>query len=147
MVDPTEIAKINHFLSLMSPLIEGLAKMLFQSAGVEVSEEGYGPNVVFSLKTGEKDAKFYFHNLFLEIATVDRDQRPLRFDERLADFDFLVHKIIHCVEGKLRVFLLLLDENDIDAALDRIAGDAKSYERIRIWRLNGNGAPRGQRRQ
>lgn len=136
MVDQTEIAKINHFLSLMSPLIKGLAKMLFQSAGVEVREEGSGPNPAFSLKAGETDAKFYFHNLFLEIATVDRDQRPLRFDERLADFDFLVDKVIHCVEGKLKIFLLLLEENDIDAALDRIAGEAKHYERIRIWKFD-----------
>ena len=79
------------------------------------------------------EARFYLQNLFLGIATVDRDREPLKFDERLKDTELLVGKIAHCVESKLRVFFLLLDETDIDAALNKIARDAEQYERVRTW--------------
>jgi hypothetical protein len=73
------------------------------------------------------------HNLLLEIATQDRDEQPLRFDERLRDFDFFAAKTSRVIENKLKILLKLFEEEGIEAALESVSQYAKEYERIRIW--------------
>lgn len=136
MQNQAEIDRINHFLFLMSPLIARLVRMLIESAGMDIREKGSGLDLTYHIKSGEKELKFYLHNLLLEIATVDRDEAPLRFDERLKDFDFLVDKIIHVVQSKVRVIFQLLGGNDVEAAIENIGRDAKQFERVRIWRFD-----------
>lgn len=80
--------------------------------------------------------KFYLHNLFLEIATVDRDENPLRFDENLRDFDYFLAKTARVVESKLNVLFHVFSKEDIDAAIESISQDAKQYGRIRIWKFD-----------
>lgn len=136
MQDQNEITKINHFLRLVSPIVVGQVKMLLQSAGMEVKEEGCGADPAFSIKSGEKEIKFFLHNLLMEIVTVDRDEKPLRFDENLHDFDFFLAKTVRLTESKLKILFHLLGEEDVDVAIENISQDAKHYERIRIWRFD-----------
>jgi len=136
MHNQNEITKINRFLFLVSPIIVAQVKMLLQSAGMEVKEEGRGLDMAFSIKSGEKEVKFFLHNLLMEIATVDRDEEPLRFDENLRAFDFFLAKTTRLTQSKLRVLFHLLGEDDVDAAIENISQDAKQYERIRIWRYD-----------
>lgn len=136
MQNQNEITKINHFLCLVSPIVMGQVKMILQSTGLEVKEEGCGADLAFSIKSGEKEVKFYLYNLLLEIATVDRDEEPLRFDENLRNFDFFLAKTARLVQSKLKVLFHLFGEEDVDAAVERIGKDAKQYERIRIWRFD-----------
>ena len=136
MRNQNEITKINHFLCSVSPVIIRQVKMLLQSTGLEVKEEGGGSDLAFSIKSGEKEIKFYLHNLLLEIATVDRDEAQLRFDENLRDFDYFLAKMVRTVESKLRVLFHLFGEEDVDTAIENIARDAKQYERIRIWKFD-----------
>jgi len=136
MQNQNEITKINHFLRLVSPIVVGQVKMILQSTGLEVKEEGCSADLAFSIKTGEKEVKFYLQNLLLEIATIDRDGQPLRFDENLRDFEFFLTKTTRLTESKLNVLFRLLGEENIDTAIERISQDAKQYERIRIWRFD-----------
>jgi len=136
MQNQNEIAKINHFLSLVLPIVIELLRTILRATGCEVKEEGTGPDLVFSIKSGQKHVEFYLQNLLLEIATVDRDEEPLRFDERLQDFDFFIAKTAHVVQSKLAVLFHLLGQEDVDAAIENISQNAKQYERIRIWRLD-----------
>jgi len=134
MQNQKEIAKINHFLSLVLPI--ELLRTILRATGCEVKEEGAGPDLVFSIKSGQKHVEFYLQNLLLEIATVDRDEVPLRFDERLMDFDFFLAKTAHLVQSKLNVLFHLLGQEDMDSAIENISQNAEQYERIRIWRLD-----------
>jgi len=136
MQNQNEIEKINRFLSMVSPVIVGHVKMLLQSTGAKVRERGRGPDLAFSIKSGEKEIKFFLRNLLLEIATADRDDVPLRFDERLRDFDYFLSKMTRLTQSKLKVLFRLLMEKDVDAAIERISQDAKQYERVRIWRFD-----------
>jgi hypothetical protein len=136
MQNQKEIAKINHFLSLVLPIVIELLRTILRATGCEVKEEGTGPDLVFGIKSGQKHVEFYLQNLLLEIATVDRDEEPLRFDERLMDFDFFLAKTSHLVQSKLNVLFHLLGEDDVDTAIENITKDAKQYERIRIWRFD-----------
>ena len=136
MQKQNEVEKINRFLNMVSPVIVGHVKMLLQSTGAKVRERGRGPDLAFYIKSGKKEVKFFLHNLLMEIATVDRDEEPLRFDERLHDFEFFLAKTTRLTQSKLNILFHLLGEENVDAAVERISQDAMQYERIRIWRFD-----------
>jgi len=136
MQNQNEIAKINYFLCVVSPIIVGHMKMLCQSTGAKVREQGRGLELSLLIKSGKKKIKFFLHNLFLEIATVDRDDDPLRFDERLREFDFFLAKMTRIARNKLKILFHLLLEEDVDAAIENIGRDEKQFERVRIWRFD-----------
>jgi len=136
MQESKEIAKINHFLSMVLPLVTELVSAILRSSGIEIQKEGSGLDMAFSIKSGEKGAKFYLRNLLLEIATLDRDEDPLQFDERLRDFDFFLAKMTNTIQSKLRVLFHVLEKDDIQAAVESISRDAKLYERVRIWQFD-----------
>jgi len=136
MQNQNETAKINHFLCVVSPIIVGHMKMLCQSTGAKVREQGRGLDLSLLIKSGKKKIKFFLHNLFMEIATIDRDDDPLRFDERLRDFNFFLAKMTRLAQNKLKILFHLLLEEDVDAAIEDIGRDAKQFERVRIWRFD-----------
>ena len=131
-----EITKINSFLAMVLPVVVNVTKRILQSLNFQVTEKGCGFDTVFTIKADEKVAELYLQNLFLEIATVDRDEHPLRFDKNLRDFDYFISKMVRVLTTKLRVLFHLFGEEDIDAAIENIASDAKQYERVRIWKLD-----------
>jgi len=131
-----EDKRIAYFLSQVSPIIVNYVARLLQLAGLQVTQENSGLNTAFSIKKKDKEAKMYLENLLLEIATVDRDQDPLRFDENLRDFDFFMAKLVNLTESKLKILFHFFTEENIDAAIDKISLDAKQYERIRIWQID-----------
>jgi len=144
MNDLKESERINRFLFFVSPMVVRSVKSQLQSAGLQVTQEGRGLSTAFSIKRNDKEAKMYLQNLLLEIATVDRDQDPLRFDENLRDFDFFMAKTARLTESKLKILFHLFGEDDFDAAIDKISLDAKQYERIRIWQIDQKKTTRKQ---
>jgi hypothetical protein len=139
MHNQIEITKINHFLSLVSPLVVTIIKTMLQSISCEVKEEGSGLDLAFHIKSEGKELQFFLNNLLLEIATIDRDEDPLQFDENLRDFTYFLRKTAHVVESKLNVLFQLFGQDDVEAAMENITKDAKKYERIRIWRFDQKG--------
>ncbi len=138
MQNQKEITKINHFLAMVSPVIAAIVKTIIKSIDCEVYQKGNGPDLVLSIKAGEKQMEFYLHNLFMEIATIDRDEIPIRFDENLRDFDYFLAKMARVIQSKLNVLFKLLAEENPDIALEKITHMAKDYERIRIWKIDQN---------
>ncbi|MHC4104106.1 MAG: hypothetical protein ACYSR9_04140, partial [Planctomycetota bacterium] len=124
MQDRNETTRINKFLSIVSPIVIGQVKMILQSAGLNVEEKGHGSDLVFIIKSGEKEINFSPYNLLLEIATIDRDEVSLRFDENLRDFSFFLDKTARIAQGKLKVLFHLLREEDVEKAIDNISQDA-----------------------
>jgi hypothetical protein len=133
-----EIKRINNFLTIVLPLVVDVTKRILQSLDFQVTEKGRGLDTVFTVKAAEKEAEFHLHNLFLEIATIERDEEPLRFDEKLRDFDYFLAKMARTLESKLRVLFHLFGEENVDMAIENIARDSKQYERIRIWKFDHN---------
>jgi len=141
MQNQEQIIKINSFLSIALPIIVSVVRAILQSLDCDVKQEGKGLDLAFSIKKGEKQVRFYLQNLLLEIATVDRDEQPLRFDERLRDFDYFLSKMVSVTQSKLNVLFHLLEQEDVDAAIENIAKDAQQYERIRIWKFDSRKPP------
>ena len=136
MQNQKEIERINRFICLVSPIVAESIKNLLRLAGLEVSQQGQGLGTVLSIEKDDKQAKMYLHNLLLEIATIDRDEEPLRFDARLRDFDFFTAKTVRLTQSKLKIFFHLFAEEDMDAVIENISQEAKDYERIRIWQFD-----------
>lgn len=136
MQGQTETDRINDFLYAVTPIVARFVKILLQSAGMDVEEEGRGFELAFSIKKDERESKMYLQNLLLEIATVDRDEQPLRFDENMRDFDFFLAKTTRLVQSKLKVLFHFLGEEDVETAIEKISQDARHYERVRIWQFD-----------
>jgi len=141
MNDLKESERINRFLFFVSPMVVRSVKSLLQSAGLQVTQEGRGLSTAFSIKKNDREAKMYLQNLLLEIATVDRDEEPLRFDENLRDFNFFLTKTARLTESKLKILFHVFAEEDVDTAIENISQDAKQYERIRIWQIDQKKRP------
>lgn len=131
-----EQAKINKFLSFAAPIVISTLNNFFKSAGFEVSRQGSGLDTAFSIKAGKKETRFFLHNLLLEIATIDRDQSPLRFDEKLRDFNYFTAKTTGLIQSKLNILLQMLTEDNVDVAVERVMKEARHYERIRVVRFD-----------
>lgn len=142
MQDRNELSKINRFLHMVSPIVIAQVKRILQSAGLQVEERGSGSDLVFIIKSGEKEIMFSPYNLLMEIASIDRDEVPLRFDENLEDFGFFLDKMARLTQSKLQILFKLLAEDDVEKVIDNISRDAEQYQRIRIWRFDqGNASP------
>lgn len=141
MQNQKEIERIDHFVYLVSPIVADVVRTFLQSSGCQVEQESRGLELAFSIKKGKKEAKMYLQNLLLEIATIDRDERPLRFDENLRDLDFFLAKSVRLTQSKLKILLHLFAEEDMNAAIENITLDAKQYERIRIWQFDQQKPP------
>jgi len=117
MQDMSEITKINDFLFLTGPAITAQVKMILPSAGLKVKEAGRGPDLTFTLKSGHKNIEFCPQNLLIDIATVDRNEEPLRFDANLRDFDYFLARKARVIEGRLKVVFQFLTEDNLDVAV------------------------------
>ncbi|MHC4637324.1 MAG: hypothetical protein ACYTBV_07445 [Planctomycetota bacterium] len=134
--------RIEGFLYLSTPIVTDIIKQILRSTDCELTHKGDGLNTVFCIKHTDKEIKFHMHNLLLEIATVDRDERCLRFDEKLKDFNYFVHKTNQVIDSKLKVLFELLFEDDFDKAKENIARLGDNYERIRIWQIDQDKKPK-----
>jgi len=132
--------KINHFLEAVTPIVVDLVQAILKSTDWRIECKCKGLDTSFSIKAGDKETVFYLHNLLLEIASIDRDQNPTRFDERLRDFDYFIEKTIRLTESKLKILFQLFGNDDIDKAIENIEQTAGHYERIRILRFDKNPA-------
>jgi hypothetical protein len=136
MPDQADSLKISQFLAVMTPVITATIKKLLRSHGLNVKEQGWGLKTAFVIKSGEKQAEFHLHNLLLEIATIDRDERPLRFDEKLTDIDYFIAKTIRITDDKLKILIAVLSEENPNVAIEKMRKETNRYERINFWTVD-----------
>ena len=128
--------KISRFLATATPIVVEIVKSILRTCDCQIEQKGSALELALTIKKDEKEAEFYLQNLLLEIACVDRDEKPLRFDEYLLDFDYFLTKTARITQSKLKVLFHLLREEDADVAIENISRDANQYERIRIWKFD-----------
>lgn len=133
-----DLVKINTFLQFAHPVIIGFVESVLQAAGSDITRHGQGLKTYFSIRTDDTETRFYMQNLLLEIATIDRDQQPLRFDQGLEDFDYFTDKASRITESKLKILFELLSQDNVDDAIKSIEKTAGQYERLRICKFDKN---------
>ena len=129
-------SKIKHFLQLNSAVIADLVEAILKSTSWQIQRKGQGLDTVFSIKVDDKETVFYLQNLLMEIATIDRDENPLRFDEQLNDFKYFIKKTVCLIQSKLTILFELLGRDDLEQAIDNIEQHSDHYQRISILRLD-----------
>ena len=129
--------QIGKSLNLTYDLITGIVRKVLLEKRFKAKEKGEGLNLIFEVHKDKSShwAEFYFHNLFLEITTKDRDADLLEFDEGLVDFGYFLSKTLRMVESKLRPLLLIMSEKNIGKGIEKMMELAPEYHRLRaIWR-------------
>ena len=129
--------KINRVLNFCYRFVPRIVKSILVGEGFTVSERGKGLGLIYEIKLTKSSlgAEFYFHNLFLEIATKDRDAELLEFDEGLVDFGYFLSKTLRMVESKLRPLFLVMNEKNVGKGIEKMMELAPNYQRLRaIWR-------------
>jgi hypothetical protein len=72
---------------------------------------------------------YFFHNTFIEVFCVDRDDDPLVFDEKHdGDFEYTVNKIGSVLEGRYILIVGVLEGKTIEEIYEE---NSDKYERVR----------------
>ena len=126
--------QIEKFLNLAGDLITGIVRRILLEKRFKVKEKGEGLALVFEIYKDNSSlrAEFHFHNLFLEIATKDRDAERLGFDERLVDSGYSLFKTLRLVESKMKPLLLAMSEENPKKGIEKVMKLAPKYERLRV---------------
>ena len=115
-------------------------KKKFEELGFVVTEENRGFNLVFDLQLKGSDfsAKFFFHNLWLEIVTEDRDIEPLEFDTSLFDGERMLQKAGELMLSKLEIFKTVAKHKDksMEEINKEIMKLSHLYERLDYRRVD-----------
>jgi len=116
----TEAIKIASFLVATTRAIAEITRKLLEMCGCEVTAIGEALDLQYDVRYGDMKAVLYFRNLYLEIATVDRDAEPLQFDEKLRDYNYFSAKATHIIRSRLEILLKMLESKDTDRTIDEI---------------------------
>ena len=115
-------------------------KKKFQELGFSITEESKGFNLVFDLQLKDSDfsGKFFFHNLWLEIVTRDRDIKPLEFDTDLFNGERMLQKAGELMLSKLEIFKTVAKHKD--KSMEEISKEVMKlshlYERLDYGRVD-----------
>lgn len=133
--------KIAGFLVATAETFAATIRRLLLMCGCEVSAFGENLDLRYEIGYHGRVAVLYFRNLYLEIATVDRDAEPLEFDEKLRDFGYFSSKAVHVIKSKLTPLMQMLEATDLDETigeiLENFSGERIVVEKTR--RENGTG--------
>jgi len=132
--DCTDINKVAAFLSATEKVIAEIVRQLLVRFGCNVSAKGQGLELQYDVLCSDMKATLYFRNLYLEIATIDRDADPLQFDEKLSDYSYFLSKASFIIRSKLEILLKLLKSEDVNKTIDEIYEEFKG-ERIFIEKV------------
>jgi len=132
--DCTDTNKVAAFLSATEKVIAEIVRQLLVRFDCKVSVKGQGLELQYDVACGDMKATLFFRNLYLEIATLDRDAEPLQFDEKLSDYTYFLSKASFIIRSKLEILLKLLKSDDINRTIDDIYEEFKG-ERIFIEKV------------
>jgi len=138
---PEDKKLITATAAFCSPVVHRCIEIILRKEGYSFERKKKGWEEFYEIKTedkGDKKAKFYLYNLYLEIASEDRDIELLEWDSRLLDLSFFRKKIADVVFSKIRPLLIILSTNDaeeLDKKLTKLAKEGK-FARMRMMRFD-----------
>jgi hypothetical protein len=121
--EKTKLIKIGQFLVATSGFIKEVVKIMLEMSGCTVTEHNDGLNLCYKIQYKDNEVCLFFRNLYLDIATIDRDAEPLEFDRQLNDFNYFLTKTVSTIHLRLKTLLKLLKHDDVDKAIENILKD------------------------
>jgi len=125
------------FIDIMSETLIANTKKEIRARGLTIEKEegrGFETTLVITSNDNEAKTELSLRNALLEIATIDRDEIPPKFDERLQDIDYYALKATQIMMSKIDLLERLLkmpsDENP-HQCMEELFNEG-GYERIQI---------------
>jgi len=119
-------------VTFCSPIVKGCVQHILEKQGYSCEKKGKGWEEFFEITTkittkGKSDmtGQFFLHNLYLEIATKDRDDEQLEWDRRLSNSSLFHKKVITKIDEKIRPLLISLSTNNPDKLREKLRKLAK----------------------
>ena len=126
---------ITSFLGFFGPLILDSVESIFAENNISFKKNYNGIRTTYKLGSNDHEIIFFTENMFLEIATTDRDNNQPRFDTDLYDHEYLLAKIVDVINGKMRMLLPVLNGEDIHKVANKL-GKEKCYSRISVLEID-----------
>ena len=101
---------VNWTAGIITPMVE----FVLHGANIAFSRKGEGMDVQYICKKGRNESVFSLNNTLLDIITVDRDEKPLRYDIRNADFGFFINKATNIVQQRMTLVVSFLNGVSIE---------------------------------
>jgi len=134
--------EITRFLACVGPGIISTLEVILSALGYEIKRSGKGINTTLHINApGKDEVNFFLYNLFLDIASIDRDEKPLRFDEKLKDFEYYTTKASRIMAGRVALLERILSAEGILKTQEDILNDPelmKHFSRVRVTRFERN---------
>lgn len=135
---PEDKKLITATAAFSSSIVHECVEQILESKGFSYEKRKKGWEEFYEIKAKDKSdvkVEFFLHNLYLEIATKDRDLEPLEWDSRLLDFSFFRKKIADVISSKIRPLLIAFSTDDAKKLDERLTKLAKNEGfRMRMWR-------------
>ena len=126
---PGDKRRIVATAAFCSPVVKRCVQEILEKEGYSYEKKLGGWEEFFEVKTKDgRDGKaeFFLKNLYLEIATKDRDDELLEWDARLLDFSFFREKVTGVISSKIRPLLIILSTDDTEKMEEKLTEWAKS---------------------
>ena len=115
-------------VAFCSPVVKGCVQHILKKEGYswETKEKGWEEFFEITVKNrSDTTVQFFLHNLYLEIATKDRDDELLEWDMKLFDFSFFREKVIRIIFEKIRPLFIALSTDDTEKLKKKLRQFAK----------------------
>ena len=83
--------------------------------------------------------ELYLRNALDDFLTVDREEKPVRFDARLLDEKEAERKLDDIVTGRLAIARAMATSRTRDEFARKMERIAPSFEYVRFWQIEGSG--------
>lgn len=131
-IEDMEQRKIGYFGLATIKIAIGFFIEFFKGMGIEAISEGEDWDTCLKLKYKKNTATFFLANLALEVVTMDRDEKPLRFNPKIEDPEYWGKQVYTLINSKMELLLPILMEDNIEDAKKIIEKKSGNYERITI---------------
>jgi hypothetical protein len=141
--DSEDYRMISHVTEIAAPKVTAYIREQYRAEGLVSQEEGQGPDTTITVTRNGNTSVYILWNTLIEIASIDIDDVPLRFDEGLWDYYYFVKKMKEVVEIRIRVILGSLNAKNSDDLREHLKKcyETGDYERICRWRTSAPDSP------
>lgn len=142
MSDETKALMEDHIGEHGTSIMIYMYKLLLDN-GCKVAPSPSAPGSIWEAtfeisRGGDTTSKFYFHNTFIEILCIDRDDDPLIFDPEILGpkgSDYISDKIAGVLKCRITLLMGLFDGKTVEEIYNENPG---RFDRIRMKKVDGD---------
>ncbi|MFH1549995.1 MAG: hypothetical protein ABIH04_05490 [Planctomycetota bacterium] len=129
-----EVAIVLYLTPMVKMFEEGLRTMRVKILRKYLYQDDKGGvDPAYLLEGGSQKFEFRLGNALLEFISIDREEKPLRFDFQINDSSQAEEKLIRIIAGRLEIARAFVECESQDELKKRLEGMANHFEKVRFW--------------